>query len=109
MKAPGKAQTFAWGIVLAAVAVCFVEGQGAEPTRTPRITARSTSRPRVLVCKGTSPERAGQLVPTPQTSDLAVQSAAPPAQLSAADASEALAAAGVSITPPCWARRNPSR
>src|SRR5580765_2479632 len=93
----GKALTFAWGIVLVGATVFFVEGNGAEPTR--RITPRSTVTPRVLVFKGTPQEGAGQLMPTPQISDQAPKGAVAPAQLSAAEASEMIAAAGVKITP----------
>jgi len=107
MKALGKAQTFACGIVLVGVTVFFVEGHGGEPTRTPRITTRSTSIPRVLVFKGTPQERAGQLMPTPQISDQAPKNAAPPAQLSPAEASEALAAAGIPITPAMLGSKKP--
>ncbi len=107
MKTLGKAQAFAWGIVLVGVTVFFVEGHGAEPTRTPKITARSTSIPRVLVFKGTSQERAGQLMPTLQTSDQTPKIAAAPAQLSAAEVSEALAAAGVSMQPAMLGSKKP--
>lgn len=107
MKALGKAQAFAWGIVLVGVTVFFVEGHATEPTRTLRITTRSTSIPRVLVFKGTSQESAGQLMPMPQTSDQTPKNVAPPAQLSPADASEALVAAGISITPAMLGSKKP--
>jgi hypothetical protein len=105
MKVLGKAQMFAWGIVLAAVTLVFVESQGAEPTRALKLTTSSTSMPRVLVFKGIS--QAGQLAPMPQTPDLASKNAAPPAELSAAEASEALAAAGISITPAMLGSKKP--
>jgi|GEM_PF-2815076 len=107
MGALGKAQTFAWGIALVGVTVLSVDGHGAEPTRTPRITTRSASVTRVLVFKGTAQEKAGQLLPTPQSSDQAPQNAAPPPQLSPAEASGALAAAGISITPAMLGTKKP--
>jgi len=105
MKALERAQTFAWGIAFVGVTVFFLEGYGAEPTRTPMVTPRSAVTPRVLVFKGT--ERAGQLMAAPQTSDQAPKNAAPPAQLSAAEASEMLAAAGISITPAMLGSKKP--
>lgn len=107
MKALGRAQAFAWGIVLAGVTMVFVEGYGAEPTRALRITTRSASAPRVLVFKGAPEERTGLLVPAPPISDQAPKNAAPPAQLSATEASEALAAAGISITPAMLGSKKP--
>jgi hypothetical protein len=103
----GKVQTFAWGIVLVGATVLFVEGNGAEPTRTPRIMARSTVTPRVLVFKGTSQGGAGQLMPARQTPDQAPKDVAPPPQLTAAEASEMIAAAGVKITPAMLGSKKP--
>lgn len=107
MKAFGKAQAFAWGIILVAMTVLSVRGHGAEPTRTLRITPRSTNAPRVLVFKETSEVRTGLLLPAPQTIDQAPKNAGPPAQLTAAEASEALAAAGISITPAMLGSKKP--
>jgi hypothetical protein len=107
MEALGKAQTFAWGILLVGVTVWFAEGHATEPTRTLKTTTRSTSAPRVVVFKGTSQDGAGQLMPTAQTTDQAPKSATPPAQLSAAEASEALASAGISITPAMLGSKKP--
>jgi hypothetical protein len=103
----GKALTFALGIALVGATVLFVEGNGSEPTRTPRIMARSTVTPRVIVFKGTSQEGAGQLMPAPQISDQAPKGAVAPAQLSAAEASEMLAATGIKITPAMLGSRKP--
>jgi hypothetical protein len=105
MKALGRAQTFAWGIALVGVTAFFVEGHGAEPTRALRMTPRSTTIPRVVVFKGTS--QAGELMPAPQISDQAPKNAAPPAQLSPAEGSEALAATGISITPAMLGSKKP--
>ena len=107
MNALGKGQTFAWGMVLVGATVFLVQGLGAEPTRTSRLLTRSTSVPRVLVFNGTSQGGAGQLMPKPQTSDPAPRTAAPPAQLSVAEASEMLATAGVSITPAMLGSKTP--
>jgi hypothetical protein len=107
MKALGKAQTFAWGILLVGVTAFFAEGHATETTGTPKITTRSTSAPRVVVFKGTSEGGAAQLVPRAQPPDQAPKNATPPAQLSAAEASDMLASAGISITPAMLGSKKP--
>jgi hypothetical protein len=106
MKMLGKAEALVLGITMLGVTVLSAESFGTEPT-TARITTRSTGIPRVLVFKGTPQERAGQLKPTPQASVQEPKNAAPPAQLSAAEASEMIAAAGISIQPAMLGSKKP--
>jgi hypothetical protein len=106
MKMLGKAEALVLGITLLGVTVLSAESFGTEPT-TSRITTRSTSIPHALVFKGTPQERAGQLKPTPQASVQEPKNAAPPAQLSAAEASEMIAAAGISIQPAMLGSKKP--
>jgi hypothetical protein len=106
MKMLGKAEALVLGITLLGVTVLSAESFGTEPT-TGRITTRSTGVPHVLVFKGTPQERAGQLKPTPQASEQEPKNAAPPAQLSAAEASEMIAAAGISIQPAMLGSKKP--
>jgi hypothetical protein len=106
MKMLGKAEALVLGITLLGVTVLSAESFGTEPA-TARITTRSTGTPHVLVFKGTPQERAGQLKPTPQASVQEPKNAAPPPQLSAAEASEMIAAAGISIQPAMLGSKKP--
>jgi hypothetical protein len=107
MKVLGKAEMLVLGITLLGVTVPSAESFGTEPTRTATITTRPTGSPRVLVFKGTPQERAGQLKPAPQASEQEPKNAAPPAQLTAAEASEMIAAAGISIQPAMLGSKKP--
>jgi hypothetical protein len=107
MNVPGRSEMLVLGIALLGVIGLSAESFGTEPTRTATITTRSTGSPRILVFKGTPQERAAQLQLTPQASEQEPKNVPPPPQLTAAEASDMIAAAGISIQPAMLGSKKP--